>query len=113
LWLVLLTINGIRIASLVEILLHVVFTSTVLILIAATIAVYYRDRTKAQFIFSTAVIIVLLLILALPSNPVNLIVLLAVGGAPLYHWAVIAASLAGCAILVILVRNVIRRVEYS
>ena len=113
LWLVLLTINGIRIASLVEILLHVVFTSTVLILIAATIAVYYRDRTKAQFIFSTAVIIVLLLILALPSNPVNLIVLLAVGGAPLYHWAVMAASLAGCTILVILVRNVIRRVEYS
>ena len=113
LWLVLLTINGIRIASLIEILLHVVFASTALILIAATIAVYYRDRTKAQFIFSTAVIIVLLLILAFPSNPINLIVQLAVGTAPLYHWAVMAASIAGCAILVVLVKNMIRKVEYS
>jgi ABC-type Na+ efflux pump permease subunit len=113
LWLVLLTINGIQIASLIEILLHVVFASTALILIAATIAVYYRDRTKAQFIFSTAVIIVLLLILAFPSNPINLIVLLAVGVAPLYHWAVMAASLAGSAILVVIVKNMIRRVEYS
>ncbi len=113
LWLGLLTLNGIRIASLIEILLHVVFASTALILIAATIAVYYRDRTKAQFIFSTAVIIVLLLILAFPSNPINLIVQLAVGTAPLYHWAVMAASLAGCAILIVLVKNMIRRVEYS
>ncbi|NLW76323.1 ABC transporter permease [Methanospirillum sp. J.3.6.1-F.2.7.3] len=113
LWLILLSINGIRIAALVEILLHVVFASAALILIAATIAVFYRDRTKAQFIFSTAVIIVLLLILAFPSNPINLIVLLAVGVAPLYHWAVMAASIAGCLILIVLVRNMIRRVEYS
>ncbi|HPP78759.1 MAG TPA: ABC transporter permease, partial [Methanospirillum sp.] len=113
LWLILLTLNGIRIESLIEILVHVVFASAALILIAATIAVYYRDRTKAQFIFSTAVIIVLLLILAFPSNPINLIVLLAVGGAPVYHWAVLAASTAACAILVVLVKNIIRRVEYS
>ena len=113
LWLVLLMVNGIRIANLIEILLHVVFASAALILIAATMAVYYRDRTKAQFIFSTAIIIVLLLILALPSNPINLIVLLAVGGAPPFHWAVMAASVAGCLILIVLVRNMIRKVEFS
>jgi len=112
LWLALLMANGIRIAMLAEIVLHVFFTSTALILIAATIAVMYRDRTKAQFIFSTAVIIVLLLLLAFPSNPVNLIVLLAVGGAPAYHWAVLIASIASCALLIVLIKNVMRRVEY-
>lgn len=113
LWLILLTVNGIRIVSLVEVLLHVVFTSAALIFIAATIAVYYRDRTKAQFIFSTSVIIVLLLLLAFPSNPVNLIVLLASGGAPAYHWAVMGAMIAGCLILSVIVRNMVKKVEYS
>lgn len=113
LWLILLTVNGIHIGSLFEILLHVFFTSAALIFIAATIAIYYRDRTKAQFIFSTAIIIVLLLLLAFPSNPFNLIVLLASGSAPLYHWGVMAAMIAGCFILIILVKNMVRKVEYS
>lgn len=112
LWLILLTINGIHIVSLIEVLLHVVLTSAALVLIAAAIAVYYRDRTKAQFIFSTAVIIVLLLILAFPSNPINLIVLLASGGAPFYHWGVMAAMASGCLIMIILVRNLVMKIEY-
>lgn len=113
LWLVLLTINGIRIASLLEILLHVVLASSALILIAAMTAIFFRDRTKAQFIFSTATIIVLLLILAFPANPVNLIVLLAIGGAPPAHWAVMAASLASSLILIVMVRNLVRKVEFA
>ncbi|MDD1724841.1 MAG: ABC transporter permease [Methanospirillum sp.] len=113
LWLFLLMLNGIRIASVIEILLHVVFASTALILIAATVAVHYQERTKAQFIFSTATIVVILLILALPSNPVNLIVLLAVGGAPVTHWAVMAASISACLILLIVIRNVIQKKEFA
>lgn len=113
LWLFLLILNGIMIASVIEILLHVVFASTALILIAATVAVYYLERTKAQFIFSTATIILILLILALPSNPVNLIVLLAAGGAPVTHWAVMAASAAACVILCIVIRNVVQKKEFA
>jgi len=111
LWLLLLTINGIRISGLFEILLHVVLASAALILIAAIIALYYMDRTKSQFIFSSAIIVVLLFILAIPANPVNLIVLLSIGGAPVYHWLIMISSLMACLILIITMKKLIVRVD--
>ena len=109
LWLALLTLNGIKIAALPQILLLVLFTSAALILIAAIFALYYLDRTKAQFIFSTAAVILLLLTLAFPHNPLNLIALLASGSpAPLFSVILLAfGSL--CIILLIGVRVAVRR----
>ncbi|PKL58962.1 MAG: sodium ABC transporter permease, partial [Methanomicrobiales archaeon HGW-Methanomicrobiales-4] len=113
LWLVLLTLNGIKIASLSEILLHVTFTSAALILIAAAFALHYLDRTKAQFIFSTAAVILLLLALAFPNNPLNLIALLASGSPAPFQWIILLASGCLCIFLLVVVRETIRRASVS
>lgn len=111
LWLLLLSLNGIRIAALPEILLHVTCTSAALILIAALFALSYRDRTKAQFIFSTAAVIFLLLALSFPGNPLNLIALLASGSPVPIHWIVLSAWGCLCLILIMLVRLTVRRMS--
>jgi ABC-type Na+ efflux pump permease subunit len=80
-WLVLLAVNGIRIRNPVPILLLVSIASLILILLSALTALHYRERTAAQFIYSTALVVVILLVLAVPGNPLNLIVRASVGNA--------------------------------
>ena len=91
-WLLLLMINGIAIENAGLILLQVVVTSLILILLGALTALHYRERTAAQFIFSTALVVVILFALALPSNPLNLLTRLAVGTAGPEQWLVLAAT---------------------
>ena len=98
-WLVLLMLNGIAIQNAVPILLQVVVTSLVLILLGALTALHYRERTAAQFIFSTALVIVMLLALALPDNPMNLLTRLAVGTAGMDQWVVLGTT---CIIILVL-----------
>ncbi|KQC04825.1 MAG: sodium ABC transporter permease [Methanoculleus sp. SDB] len=93
-WLLLLTVNGIAIANAVPILLHVTAGSMAMILLGAVTALHYRDRTNAQFIFSTALVVVILFVLALPYNPLNLIVRLAVDAIGAEHWLFLAAVIA-------------------
>ncbi len=109
LWLILLTVNGIRIASLAEILLQVSLASGALILIASIFALHYRDRTKAQFIFSTAAVVLLLFTLAFPGNPLNMVALLASGSPAPLHIPVLFTFMGVCLFLVVLVRIFIRR----
>ena len=91
-WLLLLMVNGIAIENAGLILLQVVVTSLILILLGALTALHYRERTAAQFIFSTALVVVILFVLALPSNPLNLLTRLAVGTAGPEQWLVLAAT---------------------
>ena len=91
-WLLLLMVNGIAIQNAGLILLQVVVTSLILILLGALTALHYRERTAAQFIFSTALVVVILFVLALPSNPLNLLTRLAVGTAGPEQWLVLAAT---------------------
>ena len=93
-WLVLLMINGIAIQNSGLILLQVIVTSLVLILLGALTALHYRERTAAQFIFSTALVVVILFALALPSNPLNLLTRLAVGTAAGEQWLVLGITVA-------------------
>lgn len=101
-WLLLLTLNRIAIANMPQILLLVILSSLVLILIGAIVALYYRERTAAQFIFSTAIVVLMLFALAFPNNPLNLIALLAAASAGTQQWAVMGGMLALCAALSIL-----------
>lgn len=78
-WIFLLSVNGIPIANIPLILLHVIAGTSVLVLMGAIVALHYRERTSAQFVFSTAVVIVILFALALSTNPMNTTVQLAVG----------------------------------
>ncbi|MCX6685872.1 MAG: ABC transporter permease [Methanoregula sp.] len=98
-WLLLLLINGIAIANVPLILLQVTLTSLVPILIGTLTALHYRERTAAQFIFSTALVVVILFVLALPANPLNLITRLAVGTAGMEQWIVLAGVIAIGALL--------------
>jgi ABC-2 type transport system permease protein len=91
-WLLLLMVNGIVIENAGLILLQVVVTSLILILLGAITAIHYRERTAAQFIFSTSLVVVILFVLALPSNPLNLLTRLAVGTAGPEQWLVLAAT---------------------
>ena len=91
-WLLLLMVNGIVIENAALILLQVVVTSLILILLGAITAIHYRERTAAQFIFSTSLVVVILFVLALPSNPLNLLTRLAVGTAGPEQWLVLAAT---------------------
>jgi ABC-2 type transport system permease protein len=55
-------------------------SSLVLILIGALTGLHYRERTGAQVIFSLAVVVLMLVILAIPGNPLNQVAVLASGG---------------------------------
>jgi ABC-type Na+ efflux pump permease subunit len=91
-WLLLLMINGIAIENAGLILLQVSVTSFILILLGTLTALHYRERTAAQFIFSTALVVVILLALALPNNPLNLLTRLAVGTAGTEQWIVLGVT---------------------
>jgi ABC-2 type transport system permease protein len=92
-WLMLLMLNGIAIENAMLILLQVVVTSLILILLGTLTALHYRERTVAQFIFSTALVIVILFSLALPVNPLNLITRLAVGTAGMEQWLLLGGTI--------------------
>jgi ABC-type Na+ efflux pump permease subunit len=98
-WILLLLINGIAIENAGLILLQVSVTSFILILLGTLTALHYRERTAAQFIFSTALVIVMLLALALPDNPLNLLTRLAIGTAGMEQWVVLGGT---CLIILVL-----------
>ena len=81
-------INGIAIENAGLILLQVSITSFIFILPGTLTALHYRERTAAQFIFSTAFVIVILLALVQPDNPLNLLIRLSVGTAGMEQWIV-------------------------
>ncbi len=101
-WLILLLINGIAIENVPAIFLLVAVTSLVPILIGALVALHYRERTFAQFIFSTALVVALLFALAIPANPLNMVTRLAVGSAGTEQWPALACVTAVAAILAVL-----------
>jgi ABC-type Na+ efflux pump permease subunit len=92
-WLILLMINGIAIQNAVLILVLVAISSFVLILLGTLTALHYRERTAAQFIYSTALVVVILFALAVPDNPLNLLTRLAVGTAAGEQWVVLGFTL--------------------
>ena len=100
-WLLLLMINGIAIDNVPLILVQVTLTSFLPILLGALTALHYRERTSAQFIFSTALVVVILFVLALPANPLNILTRLAVGTAGIEQWIVLAGVIATGAVLAV------------
>jgi len=109
-WLLLLSANGIAVRHLPEILVLVAAGALFLILMGTLVALHYRERTSAQFIFSTALVVVILAVLAMPANPVNLMVRLSVDAAGPDHWLMFAAVLAATGALAVVVTAYARRV---
>jgi ABC-type Na+ efflux pump permease subunit len=110
-WLVLLMVNGIPIENAGLILVQVVITSLVLILLGTLTALHYRERTAAQFVFSTALVVVILFALALPANPLNLLTRLAVGTAGTEQWFVLGVTIAVILILGLVTRRYAEKIS--
>nr|WP_321350670.1 ABC transporter permease [uncultured Methanoregula sp.] len=110
-WLLLLMINGIMIQDAGLILLHVTVASLVLILLGALVALHYRERTAAQFVFSTALVVVILFVLALPANPLNLLTRLAVGSAGTEQWILLGITMLVVVLLGYVLERYARRVS--
>ncbi len=91
-WILLLMANGIAIGNPILILVHVCVTSLILILLGTLVALHYRERTAAQFVYSTGLVVVILFALAIPSNPLNLLARLSVGTAGSEQWLVLAVT---------------------
>jgi ABC-2 type transport system permease protein len=101
-WLFLLALNGIAIVNAPQILAYVTLVAMVLILVASITALYYRERTAAQFVYSTAIVVLMLFSLALPDNPMNIIAKLATGSAGVEQWVVLGLMIAVVMILSVL-----------
>lgn len=104
-WLALLWINGIAVQNPVQMLLHVIAGSMVLIQIGALVALHYRERTSAQFVFSTAIVVMIIFIMSVPYNPLNLLVRLAVGTIGSLHWLILTGVVAVAVLLSVLLNR--------
>jgi ABC-2 type transport system permease protein len=110
-WLLLLMANGIAIADPGAVLLHVSVGSPGIILLRGLAALHYRGRTNAQFIFSAALVVVLLFLLALPGNAAHLIVPLSVASIGGAHRMVLALAGLSTVLLGLITSRYARRVS--
>lgn len=104
-WLLLLATNGVTIAGPIEVLFLVSLIAVILICLSALIALHYRERTNAQTIFSVGLVIVLLAVLAIPQNPVNMVVRIATATAGPEQWPALGFLILGSITMLALVRT--------
>ncbi|GKZ15598.1 ABC transporter permease [Haladaptatus sp. T7] len=102
-WLVLLSFNGTNVANPLEIVALVAAFSVAIVAIGAILALRFRDRKQAQFLFSMAMLVVFSGTYLLPEAPANTVARLAIGSpTPFTHAMValyLACSLAGYALV--------------
>lgn len=110
-WLFLLAVNGIFIENALAVFVLVSAASLVLILLGGVAALHYRERTAAQFVYSTALVAVILAALAIPGNPGHLLVLLSAGAAGAWEYMMVGASVFGTVVLAALARRYARAME--
>ena len=110
-WLILLVANGIQISGAIPIILLVSVVSLIIIMLGAVMALRYRERTNAQFVFSTLLVVVIIAALAFPMNPGNLIVRLSVGSIGTEHWLILALMVFVAALLGFLMTKYAERVR--
>ncbi|RBI61252.1 ABC transporter permease [halophilic archaeon] len=78
-WLALLSFNGTSVANPVEILLLVTAFALAVVALAATLALGFRDRKRAQLLFSLGLLVVFSATYLLPESPANTVAKLAIG----------------------------------
>ncbi|MDI9632849.1 MAG: ABC transporter permease [Methanolinea sp.] len=110
-WIALLSLNRIAIENIPLVMAHVVTTSLVLVLFATLVALFYRERTSAQFVFSTAVVVIMLAALAFPGNPLNAIAQLSTGTVAPPQFAALLLALAACIVLALATHAAARKLQ--
>ncbi|HVL87027.1 MAG TPA: ABC transporter permease subunit [Candidatus Thermoplasmatota archaeon] len=93
-WFALLALNGLHapLAGIAGILVLTTALASIMAALAAGIAMATKDRNKAHILYATTLFFLLGLSLALPTNPVNAVALLAAGSATPGAWLLVAAS---------------------
>jgi len=91
-WLILLALNQIFVAHPLLLLTHVTLISSILIVIAAFLGLYYKDRSSAQLVFSALTVVLLMLVLTVPYNPIHLAGMLAAGRFHSFYFLLIAGE---------------------
>ncbi|MGQ0536613.1 MAG: ABC transporter permease [Methanobacteriota archaeon] len=104
LWILLLAANGIPVADAGWILLFVAGATALLGVAAACIAAVARERSRAQFLYSLAVLAAIPVSAFLPDPPFNLVARLAVGAADDSTWASLEATLVAAGLALVLLR---------
>ncbi len=102
-WLRLLSFNGTSVSNPLEIICLVAGCSVAVVALGATLALRFRDRKWAQFLFSMALVVVFSATYLLPEAPANTVAKLAIGSpTPLTHAMVVVyplCSLVGYALV--------------
>ena len=93
-WLLLLACNGISPAHPLLILAHVTLISSILIVIAGFLGMYYKDRSSAQLVFSAIAVVLLMGSLTFPYNPIHLAGMLSAGRFSSFYFLLIMGELA-------------------
>ena len=91
-WLLLLSLNSINVAHPFLLIVHVTLISSILIVIAAFLGLFYKDRSSAQLVFSALAVVLLMLALALPYNPIHLAGMLSAGRFHSFYFLLIAGE---------------------
>lgn len=92
-WLALLSMNGTAIAHNWSIVVFVTAATIVVVSLAALVAITFRDRSQAQFLYSMLVMVVFGIAYLLPANPANVVARLAIGSPDATTPVTVVASL--------------------
>lgn len=104
-WLGLLVMNGSAIANPVWVLLYATSIGMIVVCLGVTLAVVFRNRQSAQFVYSLGVIAVFLLGAVLPEAPPNIIAKLAMGTTTSMTGWIVLSHVFLAIIIVLLVRT--------
>lgn len=80
-WLALISLNGVTVQNIPALLVIVTGVTLLVAALGAAVALRYRDRSKAQFIYSAAIVGLFSLATLLPEHPVNTVARLSIGSA--------------------------------
>lgn len=108
-WLVLLSFNGTTVANPVEIVVLVAAFSVIIVAVGAILALRFRDRKQAQFLFSIAMLVVFSGTYLLPEAPANTVAKLPIGSPATFTHVMVALYLVASLLGYGLVRRVVGR----
>lgn len=109
-WLALLSWNGVSIQNSPAIIVLVVGVTLIVGALGAGVALRYKDRSKAQFIYSALIVAVFGAATLLPEHPINTVARLAMGSETLVTYGLTAGYLLAGVTAVVVLRLYVSRI---
>jgi ABC-type Na+ efflux pump permease subunit len=109
LWLGLLQVNGVVVASPLALVVLVAGVTAVAVGFGATVALRFQERKQAQFVYSVGIVVFFALTFALPESSANTVAKLAAGSATSMTMAHVVGYVVGGTVLYAFARRVAGR----